>query len=109
MRRSSLSGDIIRVQRLVKKHRVCDGRTMVAIAGPPGSGKSTLAEQVVIGLNESAPSCDLIADLITMDGFHLDNSILEARDLLHRKGAPDTFNARELSAARQGAVGCSAR
>lgn len=28
-----------------------------------------------------------------MDGFHLDNRILASRDLLHRKGAPETFDA----------------
>ena len=96
MRRASLSGDIARVRGLITKHRVRNGRTMVAIAGPPGSGKSTLAEQLVIGLNEAAPPCDPIAGLITMDGFHLDNAILEARGALHRKGAPDTFNAAEF-------------
>ena len=96
MRRSSLSGDIARVQRLIINNRLREGRSMIAIAGPPGSGKSTLAEQLVIGLNEAAPPCDPIAELITMDGFHLDNSILEARGALHRKGAPDTFNAAEF-------------
>lgn len=28
-----------------------------------------------------------------MDGFHLDNAILEDRDLMSRKGAPETFDA----------------
>mgnify|MGYP000368530937 CR=1 FL=1 len=28
-----------------------------------------------------------------MDGFHLDNAVLESRDLKHRKGAPETFDA----------------
>jgi len=30
---------------------------------------------------------------VPMDGFHLDNAILQARDLLPRKGAPETFDA----------------
>lgn len=62
-----------------------DGLFVLAIAGPPGSGKSTLAE----GLRECLPrpSC-----VIPMDGFHLDNAVLQSRGLLHRKGAPETFD-----------------
>ncbi len=33
------------------------------------------------------------ASVVPMDGFHLDNTILEARGLLPRKGAPQTFDA----------------
>ena len=29
-----------------------------------------------------------------MDGFHLDNRVLDARGLRHRKGAPETFDLR---------------
>jgi fructokinase len=64
------------------------GRCLVAIAGPPGSGKSTLAEAVVEVLNERARA----AALMPMDGFHLDNRLLEPRGLLPRKGAPETFD-----------------
>ena len=31
--------------------------------------------------------------MIPMDGFHLDNRLLDARGLRHRKGAPETFDA----------------
>ncbi len=64
-------------------------RLRVAIAGPPGAGKSTLAEALVAHLNRAAP----VAALVPMDGFHLDNSILDARGLRARKGAPETFDA----------------
>ena len=60
-------------------------RTLVAVAGPPGAGKSTLAETLVSALGETAA-------LVPMDGFHIDNRILERRGLLMRKGAPETFD-----------------
>ena len=60
------------------------GRLLVAIAGPPGAGKSTLAEGLAGQIAGAA--------VVPMDGFHLDNGILEARSLLARKGAPETFD-----------------
>ena len=57
---------------------------MVALAGPPGAGKSTLGEALVAGRG---------AALVPMDGFHLDNRLLDAAGLRHRKGAPRTFDA----------------
>ena len=63
-------------------------RRLAAIAGPPGSGKSTLAEAVVARLVENG--CHAV--LMPMDGFHLDNRLLDARGLLPRKGAPETFD-----------------
>jgi pantothenate kinase len=60
------------------------GRLMVAIAGPPGAGKSTLAEGLAAQLDAAV--------VVPMDGFHLDNRVLEARGLLDRKGAPETFD-----------------
>jgi fructokinase len=64
-------------------------RLRIAIAGPPGAGKSTLAEALVAHLNRAAP----VAALVPMDGFHLDNRVLDARGLRARKGAPETFDA----------------
>ncbi len=61
-------------------------RLLVAIAGPPTSGKSTLAEALVDRLGPRAA-------LVPMDGFHLDNRILDARGLRSRKGSPPTFDA----------------
>ncbi len=63
-------------------------RSLIAISGPPASGKSRLAAQVVDALNHRRKA----AVLVPMDGFHLDNTILEARGLLARKGAPETFD-----------------
>lgn len=68
----------------------CDGaRTVVALTGPPGAGKSTVAAALVARLNRDGP----VAALVPMDGFHLDNTILEMRGLITRKGAPETFDA----------------
>jgi fructokinase len=63
-------------------------RQLIAIAGPPASGKSTLAQALVARLNAERPQ----AALLPMDGFHLDNGLLEARGLLARKGAAETFD-----------------
>ena len=59
---------------------------IVAIAGPPGSGKSTLS-------NHLAKCLGRTAKVLPMDGFHLDNDRLQEMGLLHRKGAPETFDA----------------
>ncbi|WP_313349634.1 nucleoside/nucleotide kinase family protein [Paracoccus sp. (in: a-proteobacteria)] len=61
------------------------GRRIVAIAGAPGSGKSTLAAQLVAVLKGAV--------LVPMDGFHLDNRLLDPDGLRGRKGAPETFDA----------------
>lgn len=66
-----------------------EGRRLVAVVGAPGAGKSTLAEAVVDHLKQTGRK----VQLVPMDGFHLDNRILNARDLLTRKGAPQTFDA----------------
>jgi pantothenate kinase len=66
-------------------------RLVVALAGPPGSGKTTLAKQLVDRLNRD--HAETVAALFPMDGFHLDNDTLQQRGLLHRKGAPQTFDA----------------
>ncbi|GEO84442.1 MULTISPECIES: nucleoside triphosphate hydrolase [Alphaproteobacteria] len=65
-------------------------RFLVAIAGPPGAGKSTLAERLAEILNAAGEH----AAVLPMDGFHMDNGILEDRGLLLRKGAPETFDVR---------------
>ncbi|SOH95147.1 fructokinase [Monaibacterium marinum] len=59
-------------------------RRLIALAGAPASGKSTLADDLANALG---------GQVVPMDGFHLDNSILSVRNLLHRKGAPETFDA----------------
>lgn len=65
-------------------------RVLVALAGAPGSGKSTLAAALLRRLREQK----VPAEVVPMDGFHLDNAVLDARGLRQRKGAPETFDAR---------------
>ncbi|HTO33307.1 MAG TPA: nucleoside triphosphate hydrolase [Pararhizobium sp.] len=65
-------------------------RFIVAIAGPPGAGKSTLAD----ALQEELTRRGERSAVLPMDGFHMDNGILEERGLLKRKGAPETFDVR---------------
>lgn len=62
------------------------GRFITALAGAPGAGKSTLAAELVAELGQGAR-------VVPMDGFHLDNPVLEARGLLARKGCPESFDA----------------
>ncbi len=61
------------------------GRRLIAVAGPPAAGKSHLAARLVAALPDAA--------LVPMDGFHLDNQILDASGLRAVKGAPETFDA----------------
>jgi len=77
---------------LVRSVRRDDRRTVVAIAGPPGSGKSTLATDLVEALSRRYGSGKVA--LMPMDGFHLDNEVLEARGMANIKGAPQTFDAK---------------
>jgi len=67
-------------------------RRLVAIVGAPASGKSTLAERLAEKL--CAAACP--SQVVPMDGFHLHNQILVDRQLLSKKGAPETFDARGL-------------
>ena len=62
------------------------GRAVLGIVGPPGAGKSTVAEALVAALGGRAV-------LVPMDGFHLDDAVLDALGRRDRKGAPDTFDA----------------
>lgn len=65
-------------------------RFIVAIAGPPGAGKSTLADELATALKAFGER----AEVLPMDGFHMDNGVLQEKGLLSRKGAPETFDVR---------------
>lgn len=64
------------------------GRVVVALAGPPGAGKSTFAAALTRHLTEMG----VRARLVPMDGFHLDDAVLEASGWRARKGAPHTYD-----------------
>ncbi|MBO9396671.1 nucleoside/nucleotide kinase family protein [Shimia sp. R9_2] len=63
-------------------------RRVVAVAGAPASGKSTLAEEIAARLSDTGSA----AQVVPMDGFHMDNQDLVDLGLLARKGAPNTFD-----------------
>lgn len=63
-------------------------RCLIAVAGAPASGKSVLAAN----LTHAVCATGRLARAISMDGFHLDNRLLDARGLRSRKGAPETFD-----------------
>ncbi|CAN7146433.1 nucleoside triphosphate hydrolase [Rhizobium sp. LjRoot258] len=65
-------------------------RFLIAIAGPPGAGKSTMADNLAEALKAKGET----AEVLPMDGFHMDNAILIERGLLARKGIPETFDVR---------------
>ncbi|TNJ44477.1 nucleoside/nucleotide kinase family protein [Phaeobacter sp. B1627] len=63
-------------------------RQLVAISGAPGSGKSTLSAPLAAAMSARG----VATEVVPMDGFHLDNSMLAPRGLLERKGAPESFD-----------------
>lgn len=74
---------------LVSRARSLAGRgerVLLGITGAPGAGKSTLAAGLVAAL----PGLSVV---VPMDGFHLDDAVLDRLGRRDRKGAPDTFDA----------------
>ncbi len=67
-----------------------DRRRLIAVAGPPAAGKSTLAES----LRKRLPG----SEIVPMDGFHLDNALLDLAGMRAVKGAPQTFDSDGLLA-----------
>lgn len=63
-------------------------RCLVAVAGPPGAGKSTLANELKAAINGADKRCCVVP----MDGFHLDNRVLNELGLIARKGSIKTFD-----------------
>jgi pantothenate kinase len=72
------------IQRLECLKASDASRKLVAIAGTPASGKTTLARALTDNISNCA--------CLSMDGFHLDNPILEVMNLSNRKGSPETFD-----------------
>jgi pantothenate kinase len=86
--------DVTKLASLIREKSSEALRFMVGIAGAPASGKSTLAEHLcdaLIAMGETAI-------VVPMDGFHYDDTVLNARGHRSRKGAPHTFDARGFEA-----------
>jgi pantothenate kinase len=84
-----VSAQVTALAERVHARRGDRGRVLVALAGAPASGKSTLAAELARRLRDQHLTCEVVP----MDGFHLDNAVLDARGLRTRKGAPETFDA----------------
>jgi type I pantothenate kinase len=67
---------------------------IIGIAGSVAVGKSTTARllQMLLSRWENHPK----VDLITTDGFLFPNQILENRDLMNRKGFPESYDIKKL-------------
>lgn len=78
-------------QALLARLRGFAGQTrkLIAVAGPPASGKSVISA----ALRDLLQQDGITVEVVPMDGFHLDNALLDARGLRARKGAPETFDA----------------
>ena len=63
-------------------------RYFIALAGPPASGKSTISNK----LNEDLNAKGFPSEILQMDGFHFDDGVLSSKNLLSRKGSPETFD-----------------
>jgi pantothenate kinase len=69
-------------------------RRIIGVVGSPGSGKTTLVETVLAALATSGDGwVEGRVAHVPMDGFHLADVELARLGRLHRKGAPDTFDA----------------
>ena len=76
--------------------RVAPGRTpfVIGVAGSVAVGKSTTS-RLLKELLSRLPSKPRV-DLVTTDGFLLPNAELERRDLMQRKGFPESYDRRAL-------------
>jgi pantothenate kinase len=63
-------------------------RYFIALSGPPASGKSTISEKFIHDLNVKG----FQSSILQMDGFHYDDQILKEKNLLLKKGSPETFD-----------------
>lgn len=85
-----MQNDIATILSRIARWQNDGTRRVIAVAGPPGAGKSTLAGALVAALPAAA--------LLPMDGFHLDNRLLDLRGQRGIKGAPQTFDAAGFAA-----------
>ena len=81
---TALAGLVARIQALPLNPQ----RRIIAVAGPPASGKSTFAETLAGALRAQGGD----ASVVPMDGFHLDDRLLNQDGTRARKGAPHTFD-----------------
>jgi pantothenate kinase len=64
-------------------------RSLTALAGPPAAGKSHIANALCDEINARDPNSAVV---LPMDGYHLDDALLDSLGFRDRKGAPHTFD-----------------
>ena len=67
---------------------------VIGIAGSVAVGKSTTA-RIMQALLSQWPNSPKV-DLVTTDGFLYPNRVLQKKDLMHRKGFPESYNRRRI-------------
>lgn len=82
------------VEKLLQKNSSHE-TYIIGIAGSVAVGKSTLARLLQAILSQYYK--ELKVDLITTDGFLYPNKILEEKDLMSRKGFPESYDMRQLT------------
>ena len=71
-----------------------DEALIVGLTGSVAVGKSTLADKLAEALRP-----DLSVETVSTDGFLYPNALLESRDLMMRKGFPETYDRKTMAAA----------
>ncbi|WP_047606562.1 nucleoside/nucleotide kinase family protein [Rahnella aquatilis] len=82
------------LRRFSRQQRLLNQPLIVFLVAPPGTGKSTLSAFWQKLSNETPDLVPL--QTLPMDGFHQRNAWLDAHNLRHRKGAPETFDVAKL-------------
>lgn len=78
-----------KLKKLLIKQCKKKQRIILAIAGPPASGKTTLAENICHYFNKKYSN---FSSVVSMDGFHYDDTYLIPAGLRERKGSIQTFD-----------------
>ena len=86
MRKLNYSDLLTLLNKQIDNHST--SRYFIALSGAPGSGKSTVSEKLVSDLNTVGHK----SSILQMDAFHYDDQILKEKNLLLKKGAPETFD-----------------
>jgi type I pantothenate kinase len=84
---------------LIRRRRGARTPYLLGLTGSVAVGKSTLARQLVAML-ASGPQATTV-DVVSTDGFLFDNTTLERRGLLNRKGFPESYDTAALRGALQ--------
>jgi type I pantothenate kinase len=88
---------LAQVSELLRGRRPPAGPFLVGVTGAVASGKSAFARKLaeVVAAWPGAPA----VEIVSTDGFLLDNATIDARGLTLRKGYPETYDVAALGAA----------